>query len=475
MRSRAALVAAVALELRAREAHDTLPLVAARVERVALHKDIHAMQLALAATPLTSLEACLFPPGAVWVDHDTFVDALTQLFAPTGATHRDALSFFFGAMEHIATKRAVAGGGKPKQGGCISVALCASVLTSIWVADYSVIAKAAYNRAFGGGVGGSGNGNNSSEPLTVAGFTFRSNFCSGNLASVKDRGKRADGTQIFEITLRPDGTTAAPTAAQTWFHFAVAPGVATMATPTDATPITTPSIATQKSKLRRSCEREILRDLRGSGASRGGGGGSAATAGVKLRRNSKNRATVKRVTPNATKVLKVEFRIANFSDHTVLYSQGMRVITRTLPRSGPDGHAATVQHGGADDENVAWTRCASAATCEKQRDTSWLPTAEPVSVLSWVHSFDDAARETFFAFCYPHSFEESQAWLSKIVRDNARDNTDTTAEMEDSENRIYVCRETLEMSSEGRPVELLTISSVEGMSDECVLYANHSS
>ena len=245
--------------------------------------------------------------------------------------------------------------------------------------------------------------------MQVAGYTFRSNFCSGNVATVEDDGVRSDGTQAFEITLKPDcaGLECVVTDARTWFHFGV---------------------------------------VRAAGS-------TAAKA--------------------------AQFRIMNFNDHSKMYSQGMRVVTRTV--RGGAHRVACPPHEFTD--GTPWGRCPLAAECEKN------PDAKSLATLTWEHSFEavDADTETFFAFCYPHSFEQCQSWLSNIVSTyGGSDEAAAGAEAETETGATgpvaaavdgssaaaapdapYVCRETLATSLEGRPIEMLTISSREGMSAEC--------
>ena len=64
---------------------------------------------------------------------------------------------------------------------------------------------------------------------------------------------------------------------------------------------------------------------------------------------------------------------------------------------------------------------------------------------------------TFFAFSYPFSYEESQAKIDQIEQSFASQGPD---------KNLYFHRETVYYSIEGRKMEMMTISSKDGMLDE---------
>ena len=64
---------------------------------------------------------------------------------------------------------------------------------------------------------------------------------------------------------------------------------------------------------------------------------------------------------------------------------------------------------------------------------------------------------TYFAFSYPWSYEESQNQIDEIQQ---------SFELAEPEKKLYFHRETVYYSIEGRKMEMMTISSTDGMSDE---------
>ena len=63
---------------------------------------------------------------------------------------------------------------------------------------------------------------------------------------------------------------------------------------------------------------------------------------------------------------------------------------------------------------------------------------------------------TFFAFSYPFSYEESQAKIDSIEHQFNNSN----------DKNLYFHRETVYYSIEGRKMEMMTISSMDGITDE---------
>jgi hypothetical protein len=234
------------------------------------------------------------------------------------------------------------------------------------------------------------------QPKEVCGFTFRANFCSGNLATVEDDGVRSDGTQAYDLAVTPDcgGTEFEVSDARTWFHFGVKRA-------------------------------------------------ASATAS------------------------RAQFSVLNFNDHSKMYSQGMRVVTRTVR----GGAVPCPPHEFSD--GTPWRRTPLPTNCEKDPDTKSLAT------LTWEFNFDglSADTEVFFAFCFPHSFAQCQSWLSSIesafpfagseTPSTTSSSSSAGAATATASSATYVCRETLATSIEGRPIEMLTISSHDGMGAAC--------
>jgi cytosolic carboxypeptidase protein 5 len=79
-------------------------------------------------------------------------------------------------------------------------------------------------------------------------------------------------------------------------------------------------------------------------------------------------------------------------------------------------------------------------------------------LLSFQHLFGYSSSETtFFAFCYPFSFEESTELTDRIEEKLTRPENRTS---------IYFHREVLYYSLEGRKMEVVTISSRDHITDE---------
>ena len=85
-------------------------------------------------------------------------------------------------------------------------------------------------------------------------------------------------------------------------------------------------------------------------------------------------------------------------------------------------------------------------------------TQEEQFVLKFNHLFNVGPTETtYFAFCYPWSFEESQAKIVEI---------ENKIKLAPPEKNLYFHREVVYYSIEGRPMEMITISSKDGITDE---------
>ena len=76
-------------------------------------------------------------------------------------------------------------------------------------------------------------------------------------------------------------------------------------------------------------------------------------------------------------------------------------------------------------------------------------------MLSFSHTFNHPAEEeTFFAFSPPFSFQDSVEQMDAIEK------------LLKQHPNIYICRDILCYSLEGRPMEVVTISSRDGISGE---------
>eukprot|EP00357_Protocruzia_adherens_P000565 CAMPEP_0115022640 /NCGR_PEP_ID=MMETSP0216-20121206/31702_1 /TAXON_ID=223996 /ORGANISM="Protocruzia adherens, Strain Boccale" /LENGTH=1017 /DNA_ID=CAMNT_0002395425 /DNA_START=142 /DNA_END=3195 /DNA_ORIENTATION=- len=86
----------------------------------------------------------------------------------------------------------------------------------------------------------------------------------------------------------------------------------------------------------------------------------------------------------------------------------------------------------------------------------------PIPVTSWKacdgglemvfkHTFTTESEEVFFAFCWPWSLDDNEKMLAEVMDKYKHD------------NEIYINRETLVLSKDKRPCELITLTSREGM------------
>ena len=95
----------------------------------------------------------------------------------------------------------------------------------------------------------------------------------------------------------------------------------------------------------------------------------------------------------------------------------------------------------------SWKRCPG--------QISWATVAGKFQ-LTWSHEFNFSQQENsiFFAFTYPYSFDQIQAKITEIEAWSRQDES------------IYFHREIAGLSFEKRPVDLITISSKEGIGKE---------
>ncbi|KAG8448704.1 hypothetical protein GDO86_015684 [Hymenochirus boettgeri] len=135
------------------------------------------------------------------------------------------------------------------------------------------------------------------------------------------------------------------------------------------------------------------------------------------------------------KLLKVN--IMNMNKQSKLYSQGMAPFVRTVPI------------------RPRW---------ERIRDRPTFEMVENQFVLSFVHRFLECrGSTTYFAFCFPFSYEESQELLAGLDDRFSDCKHLGPGSLPDS---VYYHRELLCHSLDGLRVDLLTISSCHGMTEE---------
>jgi len=113
-----------------------------------------------------------------------------------------------------------------------------------------------------------------------------------------------------------------------------------------------------------------------------------------------------------------------------LFSYGMKPYFRIMPKTQPH-----------------WIPVTSEVTHQKiSKDTL---------EVTWDHFFfTESIEQTYFAFCQPFSYSDLQAKLSGLDR-----------KLQQS-SKIYFMRELLTLSLDGRRVDLLTFTSVKGLTFE---------
>ncbi|TRY87192.1 hypothetical protein DNTS_031722 [Danionella cerebrum] len=136
----------------------------------------------------------------------------------------------------------------------------------------------------------------------------------------------------------------------------------------------------------------------------------------------------------AGKLLKIN--LMNLNKQSKLYSQGMAPLVRSLP------------------SRPRWERVRERPTFQMQ---------EGQFVLSFVHRLLDVeGLETFFSFCYPFTYTQSQERLRQIDQDFLSSTHAPSSDLD----RVYYHRELLCLSLEGRKVDLITVSSHHGLLEE---------
>lgn len=128
----------------------------------------------------------------------------------------------------------------------------------------------------------------------------------------------------------------------------------------------------------------------------------------------------------------ITFTFKNANEQSKLYGQGLKPVFRSLPNSQPK-----------------WRRIFT--------KVNYFINSEDQFTLRFQHMFSNPPSETvYFAFSYPWSYEDSQAKIDEIEQKFA------TAPQE---KNLYFHRETVYHSIEGRKMEMMTISSRDGITD----------
>ncbi|XP_075904541.1 cytosolic carboxypeptidase-like protein 5 isoform X4 [Nelusetta ayraudi] len=135
------------------------------------------------------------------------------------------------------------------------------------------------------------------------------------------------------------------------------------------------------------------------------------------------------------KLLKIN--VMNMNNQRKLYSQGMAPLVRTLP------------------SRARWERVRDRPTCE---------IVENQFILSFTHRILEArGATTYFSFCYPFSYTESQEMLQQFDK-----RYPNAAQLSPSSepSGLYYHRELLCNSLDGNRVDLLTVTNCNGMQEE---------
>ena len=133
----------------------------------------------------------------------------------------------------------------------------------------------------------------------------------------------------------------------------------------------------------------------------------------------------------------ITFSIRNMGNQTKLYKVGLKPVFRVLPNN-----------------QKAWKRVPSNISYEMLNDGL---------TVTWSMKFDwDPSEECFFAWTFPSSFRESLDKSLSLQQKYGNDGSKSKS--------IYFKREILTYSYEKRPVEMLTLSSKLGLTDEREAY-----
>ncbi|KAM9316913.1 cytosolic carboxypeptidase-like protein 5 [Gastrophryne carolinensis] len=134
----------------------------------------------------------------------------------------------------------------------------------------------------------------------------------------------------------------------------------------------------------------------------------------------------------------IKINIMNMNKQSKLYAQGMAPFVRTVPIRS------------------RW---------ERIRDRPTFEIVDNQFILSFVHRFLDCRGAiTYFAFCFPFSYEESQEMLAGL--DDRFSDCRLRSPGSSPPDTIYYHRELLCHSLDGLRVDLLTITSCHGMMEE---------
>ncbi|CAM9478231.1 unnamed protein product, partial [Heterosigma akashiwo] len=139
---------------------------------------------------------------------------------------------------------------------------------------------------------------------------------------------------------------------------------------------------------------------------------------------------------------KIRIVVMNVGKAIALYKHGMRPVARRGAQGG-------------------WARLKTPVACKVVKGSKgklWTQEGEPDG---WENT------ETYFAFCFPYSYEDCQEELAKIeeeygISGSIKSAADIQKVAQAKHNSIYFFREHLANSVEGRRVDLLTITDFDG-------------
>jgi cytosolic carboxypeptidase protein 5 len=128
------------------------------------------------------------------------------------------------------------------------------------------------------------------------------------------------------------------------------------------------------------------------------------------------------------------FTFKNLNNQTKLYSQGLKPVFRVLPST-----------------QKKWRRIF--------QKVNYFFNCDDQFTLRFNHMFSNQPNETtYFAFSYPFSYQESQNSMDEI-----QNNFEAAAPIN---SNLYFHRETVYYSIEGRKMEMMTISSKDGITED---------
>jgi hypothetical protein len=155
----------------------------------------------------------------------------------------------------------------------------------------------------------------------------------------------------------------------------------------------------------------------------------------------------------------LRLNIRNLNKQSKLFSQGMTPITVSVPLpkaakggSGAAGTAKVIQ----PPNNLHWDRI-------RERPTYW--TEDNNFALSFRVNVSPRSV-TYVSFTYPYSYRELQAFLGRLDKKHGSINPCEGGLLRKPAHTIYFHREMVCLSYEGRKIDLLTVTSLHGVTDE---------